>query len=92
MEHMPALQVVVGLGVGIAGLGIVPSRYPITPRDFAAEIIDSFHLAQFEPPNFSSVANTKFAGWDIIGYPVVRFQVSVWSKCINKVYQSSLKV
>ena len=47
---------------GVAGLGMIPSRYPITPRDFAADIIDSFHSVQFEPSNFFSVGKTKTAG------------------------------
>ena len=58
-------------GGGVEGLGMVPSRYPITPRDFAAAMIDSFHSAQFEPSNFSSVGNTKVAGWDMTSCPVV---------------------
>ena len=75
----------VGIGIaagsaeegGVAGLGICPSRYPITLRDFAAETIDSFHSAQFEPSNFSSVGKTKFAGCDII------YQVSVRVKFVS---------
>ena len=54
------------LGEGVAGLGMVPLRYPITPQDFAAEVINSLHSAQFEPSNFSSIGNMKFAGWDIV--------------------------
>ena len=50
------------LGEGMSGLEMVPSRYPITPQDFTAEIINSFHSAQFELSNFSSVGSTKFAG------------------------------
>ena len=62
------IHVVLGsaLGEGVAGHGMVPSRYSITPWDFAAEIIDFFHSAQFEPSNFSSIGNTKFAGCDIV--------------------------
>jgi hypothetical protein len=51
---------------GVGGLGIVPLRYPITPWDFTTEMIDSFHLAQFELSNFSSIGNTKFDGCDIV--------------------------
>jgi hypothetical protein len=54
------------LDEGVVGLRIVPSRYPKTPRDFAAEIIDSFHSAQFELSNFSPIGSMKFAGCDII--------------------------
>jgi hypothetical protein len=56
------------LDKGVVGLRIVPSRYPKTPQDFAAEIIDSFHLAQFKPSNFSSVGSTNFAGCVVLGF------------------------
>jgi hypothetical protein len=68
MVSMDSTGIALGssLEEGVGGLGIVPSKYPITLRDFAAEMIDSFHLAQFEPSNFSSVSNTKFNGCDIV--------------------------